>query len=63
VTSKYAPKNLMMEDFVSTTMSTKSAESANVFLRRELQTKFHKFGVVGVALAESDKENYVSGDW
>jgi hypothetical protein len=53
----------MMEDFVSTTMSTKSAESANVFLRRELQTKFHKFGVVGVALAESDKENYVSGDW
>ena len=60
MTSRYAPKNLMMEDFVSTTKSTKSAESANVFLRREVQTKFHKFGVVGVALAENDTENHGS---
>ena len=66
MTSKYAPKNLIMEDFVSTTlnaMTTKSAKSANVFLRQDVKTTFHKVGVVGVTLAERVEEMDVFGGW
>lgn len=65
MTSNYAPKDLMIEDFVSTNgaMTTKSAKFANVFLRREVQTKFHKFRVTGVELAGRPEDDFVPGGW
>jgi len=65
MTSNYAPKDLMIEDFVSTNgaMTTKSAKFANVFLRREVQTKFHKFRVTGVEPAGRPEDDFVPGGW
>ena len=62
IASKNAPKNLEMDDFTQTE-NLASFKSANVFVKRQLQTKFHKFGVVGVEAADNDENEENPGLW
>jgi hypothetical protein len=60
IASKNAPENLKMDDFTQTEHFA-SFKSANVFVKRQIQTKFHRFGVVGVEAADSDENEESPG--
>ncbi|CBY42398.1 unnamed protein product, partial [Oikopleura dioica] len=62
VASKNAPKDLKIDEFHSIENAT-SFKNVNVFVRRQLQTKFHRFGVVAVEAADSDENKESAQGW
>ncbi|CBY18085.1 unnamed protein product [Oikopleura dioica] len=62
VKSKNAPKDLKIDDF-HPIENAPSFKKGNVFLKRQVQTKFHRFGVVGVEAADSDENIETHQSW